>query len=77
MLPALADPLRISPVPYGAWQPFWYLADDELFTFDLLTATLVQVKTLAPDGRIVALEFERPGEATVRWSRSDPPPGRK
>ena len=73
MLPSLAGPLRISPVPYGAWQPFWYPSDEALFTFDLLTGKLIQARTLVQDGKVVELAFERPGGATSRWTRSDAP----
>lgn len=72
MLASLAGPLRISPVPYAAWQPFWYPGNGALFTFDLLTGTIVRTKTESREGEIVELIFERPGAEASRWHRSEP-----
>jgi len=68
-IPSLAGPLKISPVPYAAWQPFWYPGEGALFTFDLLTGTRRELRTLERNGQIVELRFERPGGAARRWVR--------
>ena len=69
-LASLAGPMYVSPVPYAAWQPFWYPREGALVTFDLLTGTRRELKTLERDGQIVELQYERPGGAVSRWHRS-------
>jgi len=68
-LASLAGPIKVSPVPYAAWQPFWYLQEEALFTFDLLTGTRLELRTLERNGQIVELMFERPGGPVNRWVR--------
>ncbi len=68
-LPSLAGPMMISPVPYAAWQPFWYPQEDALFTFDLLTGTRRELKIVKRDGRVSGLTGERPGGGISTWVR--------
>lgn len=70
LLASLAGPMHMSPVPYAAWQPFWYPRKGALLTFDLLTGTRRQLKTLERDGQIVELQYERPSGAISKWRRS-------
>jgi len=68
-LASLAGPIKVSPVPYAVWQSFWYPEAGALFTFDLLTGTRLELKTLERNGQIVELRFERPGARVNRWVR--------
>jgi hypothetical protein len=69
MLSSLAGPLRLSPVPFAAWSPYWYAANDTLFTFDLLTSTSLEATIIKRDGRVTELRFDTvPGNAG-RWRR--------
>ena len=68
-LATLAGPMSISPVPYAAWQPFWYPKEGGLFTFDLLTGTRRELKSVERDGRVIGLSSERPGGAVGNWAR--------
>ena len=70
-LPSLAGPLKVSPVPYAAWQPFWYPQHGALFTFDLLTGTRREINTIERDGQIIELVFERPSGQVNRWIRRE------
>jgi CubicO group peptidase (beta-lactamase class C family) len=69
LLRSLAGPMQVSPVPYAAWQPFWYPREGALFTFDLLTGTRRELKTLEQGGQIVELQYERRGSAVTKWIR--------
>jgi CubicO group peptidase (beta-lactamase class C family) len=73
-LPTLAGPMTISPVAYAAWQPFWRPQDGALFTFDLLTGTRLELKTVERGGRVAALSAER-GGVTRTWVRQASPSG--
>jgi CubicO group peptidase (beta-lactamase class C family) len=69
MLPALADPLRLSPIPYAAWSPYWYTTKDQLFTFDLLTGTALYATVVLTDGKPTELRFGTVAERSSRWLR--------
>jgi CubicO group peptidase (beta-lactamase class C family) len=66
--PKLAGPIRSSPVPFAAWQPFWYPRDDAVFTFDLLTGTTLAFAAMRKDGRIHELSSQRKDGSLSRWA---------
>ena len=68
MLPAFAGPLRPSPVPYAAWSPYWYFAEDRLFTFDLLTGTGLEA-TISEQDSHWRLVFEGDAAELGLWLR--------
>ena len=68
-LPSLAGPLRPSPVPYAVWSTYWYVTDDRLFTFDLLTGTPLQALIVEQGGKTTELRFEAASGRSTRWLR--------
>lgn len=68
-LTKLAGPLRLSPVPYAAWSPYWYVSDDRLFTFDLLTGTPLQALVVGNGSTTTELRFEAAAGKSPRWLR--------
>ena len=68
-LPSLAGPLRPSPVPYAVWSTYWYVTDDRLFTFDLLTGTPLQARVVENGGKTTELRFEAAAGKPTRWLR--------
>lgn len=68
-VPSLAGPMKLSPVPYAAWSPYWYADRGELSTFDLLTSTALRATIVETDGKPVELRFNTEEGETSRWMR--------
>jgi CubicO group peptidase (beta-lactamase class C family) len=67
--PGLAGAVKLSPVPYAAWSPYWYADKGELFTFDLLTGTELRAMIVEAHGQPLALQFTTAAGESSRWMR--------
>jgi hypothetical protein len=71
VMPSLAGAVKLSPVPYAAWSPYWYADKGELFTFDLLTGTELRATIAETSGKPLELRFKTEAESS-RWMRRSP-----